>query len=99
MFTAEAVMILKNEGKIDYDVDIREYIPEFPYEGVTTRLLLNHRSGLSRYESLADAKWPDRKVPFLLSTSLTSSHSATLRRQRSTVSSFSVFDWRMPFSA
>ena len=65
MFTAEAIMILKNEGKIDYDVDIREYIPEFPYEGITTRLLLNHRSGLSRYESLADAKWPDRKQPFL----------------------------------
>lgn len=65
MFTAEAIMILKNEGKIDYDSDIREYIPEFPYEGITTRLLLNHRSGLSRYESLADAKWPDRKKPFL----------------------------------
>lgn len=65
MFTAEAIMILKNEGKIDYDVDIREYIPEFPYEGITTRLLLHHRSGLSRYESLADAKWPDRKKPFL----------------------------------
>ncbi len=65
MFTAEAIMILKNEGMIDYDTDIREYIPEFPYEGITTRLLLNHRSGLSRYESLADAKWPDRKKPFL----------------------------------
>lgn len=65
MFTAEAVMMLKNEGKIDYDADIREYIPEWPYEGITTRLLLNHRSGLSRYESLADAKWPDRKQPFL----------------------------------
>lgn len=65
MFTAEAIMILRNEGLIDYDLDIREYIPEFPYEGVTTRLLLNHRSGLSRYESLADAKWPDRKQPFL----------------------------------
>lgn len=65
MFTAEAIMILKNEGKIDYDTDIREYIPEFPYEGVTTRLLLNHRSGLPRYESLADAQWPDRKKPFL----------------------------------
>ena len=65
MFTAEAIMILKNEGLIDYDVDIREYIPEFPYEGITTRLLLHHRSGLSRYESLADAKWPDRKKPFL----------------------------------
>ncbi|MBQ5855688.1 MAG: beta-lactamase family protein [Bacteroidales bacterium] len=65
MFTAEAIMILKNEGKIDYDTDIREYIPEFPYEGITTRLLLHHRSGLSRYESLADTKWPDRKKPFL----------------------------------
>ena len=65
MFTAEAIMILKNEGKIDYDTDIREYIPEFPYEGITTRLLLNHRSGLPRYESLADSKWPDRKKPFL----------------------------------
>ncbi len=65
MFTAEAIMILANEGKIEYDTDIREYIPEFPYEGVTTRLLLNHRSGLPRYESLADAKWPDRKKPFL----------------------------------
>ena len=65
MFTAEAIMILKNEGKIDYDTDIREYIPEFPYEGITTRLLLNHRSGLPRYESLADAQWPDRKKPFL----------------------------------
>lgn len=64
MFTAEAIMILKSQGKIDYDVDIREYIPEFPYEGITTRLLLNHRSGLSRYESLADAKWPDRRQPF-----------------------------------
>ena len=65
MFTAEAIMILKNEGKIDYDTDIREYIPEFPYEGITTRLLLNHRSGLPRYESLVDSKWPDRKKPFL----------------------------------
>lgn len=64
MFTAEALMILKNDGLIDYDTDIRAYIPEFPYEGITTRLLLNHRSGLSRYESLADAEWPDRKKPF-----------------------------------
>ena len=65
MFTAEAIMILRSQGKIDYDVDIRQYIPEFPYEGITTRLLLNHRSGLPRYESMADAHWPDRKQPFL----------------------------------
>lgn len=64
MFTAEAIMILKSRGLIDYDVDIRTYIPEFPYEGITTRMLMTHRSGLSRYETLADNHWPDKKKPF-----------------------------------
>lgn len=64
MFTAEAVMILKSRGLIDYDADIRTYIPEFPYEGITVRMLLTHRSGLSRYETLADENWPDKRVPF-----------------------------------
>lgn len=64
MFTAEAIMILKNRGRIDYDVDIRKYIPGFPYEGITVRMLLTHRSGLSRYETLADQNWPDKKKPF-----------------------------------
>lgn len=64
MFTAEAIMILKTRGLIDYDVDIKTYIPEFPYDGITTRMLLTHRSGLSRYESLADNHWPDKKIPF-----------------------------------
>ena len=64
MFTAEAVMILYSRGLLDYDVDIKEYIPEFPYEGITTRMLLTHRSGLSRYESLADRNWSNKKIPF-----------------------------------
>ena len=64
MFTAEAIMLLKAEGKLDYDDDIRKHIPEFPYEGVTIRHLLNHRSGLPRYDSMADEFWPDRKKPF-----------------------------------
>jgi len=64
MFTAEAVMLLKAEGKLDYDDDVRKYIPQLPYEGVTIRHLLNHRSGLPRYDALADKHWPDRKKPF-----------------------------------
>lgn len=64
MFTAEAVMLLKAEGKLDYDDDIRKYIPEIPYEGVTIRHLLTHCSGLPRYDSMADEFWPDRKKPF-----------------------------------
>ena len=63
MFTAEAVMLLYAQGKLDYDDDITNYLPEFPYEGITIRHLLNHRSGLSRYEVLADERWPDRGVP------------------------------------
>jgi CubicO group peptidase (beta-lactamase class C family) len=63
MFTAEAIMLLHSKGKLDYDDPITKYIPEFPYEGITIRHLLNHRSGLSRYETLADEQWPDRGVP------------------------------------
>lgn len=63
MFTAEAIMLLYSRGLLDYDDDITKYLPEFPYQGITIRNLLNHRSGLSRYETLADERWPDRGVP------------------------------------
>ena len=64
MFTAEAIMLLKAKGKLDYDDDVRRYIPELPYEGITIRQLLTHRSGLPRYDALADAHWRDRSKPF-----------------------------------
>ena len=64
MFTAEAIMILNARQLIDYDADIKTYIPEFPYDGITTRMLMTHRSGLSRYETLADNNWPDKRQPF-----------------------------------
>jgi len=63
MFTAEAIMLLHAQGKLEYDDDLTQYLPEFPYPGITIRHLLNHRSGLSRYETLADEHWPDRGVP------------------------------------
>lgn len=63
MFTAMAVMILKNDGQIDYDIDVREYLPEFPYENITIRLLLTHRAGLPRYMSLAHNYWNNKKIP------------------------------------
>lgn len=63
MFSAMAIMILKNDGKLDYDDDIRIYLPNFPYEGVTPRLLMTHRAGLPRYMSLAHDKWKNKKDP------------------------------------
>ncbi len=63
MFTAMAIMVLKNDGLIDYDIDVRRYIPEFPYEDITIRMLMTHRSGLPRYMSLAHDKWTNKKIP------------------------------------
>ena len=64
MFTAEAIMLLQAEGKLNYDDDVRKYIPQLPYEGITIRMLLHHRSGLPRYDAMADKHWPNRKKPF-----------------------------------
>jgi CubicO group peptidase (beta-lactamase class C family) len=63
MFAAMSAMILKEDGKLDYDEDIQTYLPEFPYDGVTTRMLLTHRAGLSRYMTLAHEQWTNKTVP------------------------------------
>ncbi|MEZ5081861.1 MAG: serine hydrolase domain-containing protein [Bacteroidales bacterium] len=57
MFTAMAIMILKEDGKLEFDDKINRFIPEWPYPDVTIRQCLTHRSGMSRYMSLADAHW------------------------------------------
>ncbi|MBX4151631.1 serine hydrolase domain-containing protein [Paenibacillus lautus] len=51
MFTAAAVMKLVDEGKINLDTPVVQYIPEFTmkderYKKITPRMLLNHSSGL-----------------------------------------------------
>jgi CubicO group peptidase (beta-lactamase class C family) len=63
MFSALAIMLLKHRGKVKYDVDIRRYLPDFPYKGVTLRLLMNHRTGLPRYMSLAQKEWKNKRIP------------------------------------
>ena len=56
-FTAMAIMQLKESGKLQYDQDIRDFIPELPYTGITIRQLLHHVSGLPDYELLLDQSW------------------------------------------
>ena len=61
-FRAIAIMQLKESGKLRYDQDVRDFIPELPYTGITIRQLLNHLSGLPDYEPLMDQSWkPDLK--------------------------------------
>ncbi|NJL11740.1 MAG: beta-lactamase family protein [Microscillaceae bacterium] len=48
-FTAMAIMILKEAGKLHYDEPITKYLPELPYSQVSIRHLLHHNSGLPDY--------------------------------------------------
>jgi CubicO group peptidase (beta-lactamase class C family) len=47
--TATAILQLMERGKLKLDQDVRDFYPNFPYPGVTIRMLLTHRSGLPNY--------------------------------------------------
>ncbi len=61
-FTAMAIMMLQEQGRLQYDDSVQQYIPGFPYKGITIRHLLTHRSGLPDYTYLSDKHWPNRKI-------------------------------------
>ena len=46
-FTAMAILKLWEDGKIDLEKTVDNYLPGFPYSEMTVRMLLNHRSGLT----------------------------------------------------
>lgn len=51
MFVTAAAMQLADQGKIDIDAPVTDYLPEFRladprYKDITVRMLMNHRSGL-----------------------------------------------------
>ena len=50
-FTAMAIMILEEEGRLDYDDPITRFLPELSRFGdeITIRQLLNHTGGLPDY--------------------------------------------------
>ena len=55
-FTAFAVMLLVQDGKLRLDESLTDVFPEFPAYGktITIRNLLNHTSGLVAYEDVMD---------------------------------------------
>jgi CubicO group peptidase (beta-lactamase class C family) len=62
-FTAMAIMILKEKGKLKLDDEIEKYIPELSiYSGVTIKNLLNHTGGLPDYSKLLDSLWDKTKI-------------------------------------
>lgn len=60
-FTAAAILLLVQDGKLGLDDDIRKFLPELPDYGtpITVGELLSHTSGLRDWESIEDmAGWP-----------------------------------------
>lgn len=52
--TSTAILMLMERGKLKLGQDVRDFFPNFPYEGVTIRLLLTHRSGMMNYVYFTD---------------------------------------------
>ena len=63
IFTATAIMLLYQDGKLDFDDELSKHIPGWPYEKMTIRNLLNHRSGMARYMAVASWHWKKRRTP------------------------------------
>lgn len=53
-FTATAILILVEEGKLRLDQNVKDIFPDFPYDSITVHLLLTHRSGMMNYVYFTD---------------------------------------------
>lgn len=59
--TATAVLMLIDQGKIKLEQTVKDFYPDFPYEGITIKMLLTHRSGLMNYVYFVDGIWRKEK--------------------------------------
>jgi CubicO group peptidase (beta-lactamase class C family) len=60
-FTAMAIMMLHDEGKLNFTDTLQRFFPGFPYHDITIRQLLTHRSGLPEYMSFAKRYWNNKR--------------------------------------
>lgn len=60
--TAIVICKLADSQQIILDKDIRSYLPEIMYDGITVRMLLNHRSGIPYYGYFPYSIWPANKT-------------------------------------
>ena len=62
-FTGMAILRLIQEGRLGLNDSLSRFFPDFPYPGVTIKMLLSHRSGLPNYiYYLSEKKNWDRNV-------------------------------------
>lgn len=68
-FTAAAVLLLKERGKLSLTDSVEKFIPGFPYKGITVAMLLSHRSGLPNYVYFCEG-YSSRNSDFLSNDSV-----------------------------
>lgn len=62
-FTAMAVLKLWEEGRLSIEDTLGKYFPNFPYHGISVKMLLSHRSGLPNYVHYLELNgWDKRKM-------------------------------------
>lgn len=62
-FTAAAIVLLQRQGKLKYDDNITQYLPELQFwDKVTIRHLLRHTSGIPEYLSDMGRHWDKTKI-------------------------------------
>lgn len=64
VFTATAILLLVDSKKITLDQKVNTIITDFPYDNITIRQLLNHRTGLRNYSYFTENKlvWNKRET-------------------------------------
>jgi CubicO group peptidase (beta-lactamase class C family) len=62
-FTGVAIMQLIEAKKLKLSDNVKKFYPNFPYDGITIKMLLTHRSGMMNYVYFTDGIWKDKKKP------------------------------------
>lgn len=61
-FTAMAIMQLEEKGKLNYDDNIKKFLPSLPYPDITVKHLLHHTSGIPDFLSWNEHQIDTKKI-------------------------------------
>lgn len=62
-FTAVAILMLCETGKIKLNQTVTHFFPNFPYPNITIHHLLTHQSGLTNYVYFCERVWRNQQKP------------------------------------
>ncbi|WP_158021877.1 serine hydrolase domain-containing protein [Flammeovirga pacifica] len=62
-FTAASILLLQQDSLLSINDSISKFYPDFPYPGITIKMLLSHRSGLPNYIYLMEIHIKDKQSP------------------------------------